>query len=76
MLISHRPIALLTNSAELILHLPIPDCREDTGVDESECVPLSRTFRLEVPPEPALRLALEGGDLGFDVTSAVVLVGG
>jgi hypothetical protein len=75
-LISHRTITLLANSAEFVLHLPILDCWKDTSVDESKCVPLSRTLRLEVPPEPTLGLTLKGGDLSLDVTSAVVFVGG
>jgi hypothetical protein len=75
-LISYRPIALLANSAKLVFHLPISDCRKDTSIDESKGVPLSRTLRLEVPPKPALSLALKGGDLGLDVTSGVVFVRG
>jgi hypothetical protein len=66
----------LARCSELVVHSTILDGREDTSVDELERVPFSRTLRLEVPPEPALCLGLERSDLGLDVTSGLVLVGG
>jgi hypothetical protein len=66
----------LARCSELVVHSAVLDSREDTSVEELERVPLSRTLRLEVPPEPALCLGLERSDLGLDVTSGVVLVGG
>jgi hypothetical protein len=66
----------LAYGVELILNRTVVDRWEDTSIDELERVPLSRTLRLEVPPEPALCLALKGRDLGLDVTSGVVFVRG
>ena len=64
----------LAYGTELVLNLPVPDRRKDVGLDELKGVPLSRTLRFEVPPEPALCLGLKGRDLGLDVTSGVGLV--
>jgi hypothetical protein len=61
----------LADGTKFILNVPILDRRENISVDELKGVPLSRTLRLEVPPEPALCLGLKGRDLGLDVTSGV-----
>jgi hypothetical protein len=66
------PLAL---GSELILDFAVLDRREDASVNKLEGVPLGRTLRLEVPPEPTLCHGLERCDLGLDVTSGVVLVG-
>lgn len=46
--------------------------REDTSVDETEGIPLSRGLCLEVPEDPALGVGFKGLHLGFDVTAGVL----
>lgn len=69
-----RLIALLTQASELVVHGAIANGGENTSINEPECIPLSRTLSLEVPPKPALGLRLKGGNLGLNITPGVVFV--
>lgn len=46
---------------------------EDTGIDETEGIPLGRCFGLEIPEDPALTVGFEGLHLGFDEAARVLL---
>lgn len=72
--IDHHDARLLAKSVVLVLHLAVLYRREDSGIDEPERIPLSRTLRLEVPPEPSLCLTFEGRNLAFNETRGVISV--
>jgi hypothetical protein len=49
--------------------------REDSGINETEGVPLGRCFRFEVPEDPADGVFLERLHLSLNVTTHIVLEG-
>lgn len=71
---SEGPVACLTRWTKLVVDLSIPDCGEDTSINEPKSIPFSRTLRLEVPPDPSLRRRLKCTDLRFNVAPGLVLV--